>query len=228
MRESEKSLRHLTEQLLTAQESERQRISLVLHDELGQALMLFKFQLSALRDNLRKVKSVAANDCLDILQYLDGLINKVRQLSQDLNPPSILEEQGFQSALKHLIKEFRKFYRIQPGKMDIDEIKPLFPRDALISIYRIFQECLINIGRHARASQISIEVKKQEDQVSFMIQDNGRGFDMAKVMGQKALKPGLGIPSLQERVRIMGGSINIWSEPGKGTRISFILPIKIG
>ena len=228
LRASQKSLRHLTRQLLTAQESERQRISQVLHDELGQALILFKFQINTLRDNLRKVKSVSANDCLDILQYLDGLINKVRQLSQDLNPPNILEEQGFQSALKYLIEEFSKFYSIQPGKVAIDEIKPLFSREALISIYRIFQECLINIGRHAHATRISIAVKKQESQVSFMIEDNGRGFDMKKVMGQNSLKSGLGIPSIQERVRILGGSINIWSEPGRGTSISFILPIKIG
>ncbi len=228
LRESEKSLQHLTEQLLTAQESERQRISLVLHDELGQALILFKFQISAIKDNLRKEKNVAANDCQDVLQYLDGLIDKVRQLSRDLGPPRVLEDLGFQGALKYLIREFSKHYHIQRSKVDIAEIEPLISREAVINIYRIFQECLINIGRHAHASQITIEVKKQKDQVVFMIQDNGRGLDLAQRMGQSSLKPGLGLPSIQERVRILGGAINIWSKPGQGTKISFTLPIKLG
>lgn len=226
LRESEKSLRHLTEQLLTAQETERQRISLLLHDELGQALMLFKFQLSAIEDNLQKAKSPQANDCLELLQYLDGLINKIRQLSRDLNPPGVLEEMGFQGALKYLIEEISKHFQIKARKVAIDEIEPLFSQEALVNIYRIFQECLTNIGRHAQASQISIKVKKKEDQVSFMIQDNGRGFDMGQIMGQNGLKPGLGLPSIEERVRILGGSISIKSKPGAGTKISFNLPIK--
>jgi PAS domain S-box-containing protein len=228
LRASEKSLRHLAGQLLTAQESERQRISLMLHDELGQALMLFKFQINTLRDKLHQGKNAAADDCLEILQYLDGLINRVRQLSHDLNPPDILEDLGFQPAVQDLIEEFSKFYHIEPAKVAIDEIKPLFSREALISIYRIFQECLLNIGKHAQATRISINVKKEGGQVSFMIQDNGRGFDMQKLMRQNSLNSGLGIPSIQERVKILGGSIDIWSEPKKGTKISFILPIKTG
>ena len=226
LRESEDNLRRLTGQLLTAQETERQRISLVLHDELGQALILFKFQLSAIKDNLTKEGSVSANDCGDVLHFLDGLIDKVRQLSQDLNPPKILARQGFQAAVKDLIAEFSKFYHIQPSKVEIEEIKELLPREALISIYRIFQECLINIGRHAQAGQIAVEVKKQGERIAFTIEDNGRGFNPEQVMAPNLLKPGLGIPAMKERVRILGGSIHIGSKPGAGTRISFTIPLE--
>ena len=226
LRRSEESLRHLTEQLLTAQETERQRISLLLHDELGQALMLFKFQLNAINDNLRKEKSKSGNDCLDMLQYLEGLIQKVRLLSKDLNSPYILEELGFQGALGYLIEEIGKNFHIQPGKVAIDKIDSLFSSQALIGIYRIFQEGLMNIGRHAHASQFSITVKKKKDHVSFVIQDNGTGFDKADITDPKGLKQGLGILSMEERVRILGGSINIQANPGEGTKISFNLPIK--
>lgn len=224
--ESEKSLRRLAEQLMTARETERQRISLLLHDELGQALMLFKFQLSAIRDNLQREKSTSANDCLDMIQYLEGLVHKIRQLSRDLNPPNILEDMGFPGALKYLIGEIGKNFHTQPGKVAIDKIDPLFSPEALLSIYRIFQEALMNIGRHANASQFSIRVKKKQDHVSFMIQDNGTGFDKAEIMSQKMGKPGLGIPSMEERVKILGGSLDIQTKPGAGTKISFNLPIK--
>ena len=225
-KQSEESLRHLTEQLLTAQETERQRIALLLHDELGQALMLFKFQLKAINDNLRKEKSKSANDCLDMLEYLEGLIQKVRLLSKDLNSPYILEELGFQGALRYLIEKIGKNFHIQPGKVAIDKIDSLFSAEALIGIYRIFQEGLMNIGRHSHASQFSITVKKKKDHVSFVIQDNGTGFDKAGIISPKGLKQGLGIFSMEERVRILGGSIDIQAKPGEGTKISFSLPIK--
>ncbi len=227
LRRSEESLRQLTEQLWTAQETERRRISLLLHDELGQALMLFKFQLKAIKDKLRKEKSTSANDCLDMLQYLDGLIQMVRLLSRDLNSPDILEDLGFQGAIRYLIEEVGKNFHIQAGKVSIAKIDPLFSPEALISIYRIFQESLMNIARHAYASQFSINVKKKQDHVSFMIQDNGTGFDKMSVMGQNRANPGLGIPSMEERVRSLGGSMDIQTEPGAGTRISFDLPIKV-
>jgi signal transduction histidine kinase len=84
----------------------------------------------------------------------------------------------------------------------------------------------MNIGRHAHASQFSITVKKKKDHVSFVIQDNGSGFDKADIVGPKGLKQGLGIFSMEERVRILGGSIDIQAKPGEGTKISFNLPIK--
>ena len=223
LRESEENLRYLTKQLLTAQEAERQRVSLMLHDELGQALMLFKFQLSAIRDNLRNENSNFAKDCQEVLQYLDGLIDKVRQLSQDLNPPGILAEVGFQASLNYLIEGVVKNYNIQSHKVVIDEIEPLFSKEALINIYRIIQECLINIGRHARASRITVEIKKNGDQVACSIRDNGEGFDSSEAL---RLSPGLGLPSMKERVRILGGSFNLWSKPGAGTRVSFKLPVR--
>lgn len=222
---AEESLRALTAELLTAQEAERRRISLFLHDDLGQALMVLKFQMSTIKDKLRKDRNILSNDCEELLHYLKNLIDKVRQLSRDLNPPTVLEDLGLGVALKYLIEEFGKHYNIQPNRVDIDEIDQLFSKQAQINIYRIFQECLTNIGRHAQATQISIDIKKMDDRVSFMIQDDGEGFDMKLVLGQKTMSPGLGIPAMTERVKILGGSIDIRSKKGTGTRIIFDIPI---
>jgi signal transduction histidine kinase len=95
-----------------------------------------------------------------------------------------------------------------------------------VNIYRIFQESLTNIGRHAGATQITVKVQNQGDRVSFMVQDNGQGFDVEQVLGRQSMEWGVGLAAMQERVRLEGGEMNIWSRPGQGTRISFTIPVR--
>jgi PAS domain S-box-containing protein len=225
LKASEKKLRTLTSQLLAAQETERRRIAVGLHDELGQALMIFKFQLSTLRDKLREEKCDLSIDCEDMLHYVSGLVDKVRQFSRDLNAPPVMEELGFCNSLKYLIEEFSKHYGIQQGQADIEEIDRDLSRDIQINIYRIFQEILTNIGRHAQATHIFIEIKKMDGYASFMVQDDGKGFDMERTLSSKTISPGIGIPAMHERVKILKGSMKIWSQEGSGTKIAFKIPL---
>ncbi|MHB9075004.1 MAG: sensor histidine kinase [Desulfobaccales bacterium] len=220
LRESEQGLRDLTSKLLTAQEAERRRISLGLHDELGQALMILKFQLSTMKDQLPEDNRALKGDCEELLHYLDGLIDKVRQLSRDLSPPTILEELGLGNALKYLIEEYSKHYDIPQRRVDMEEIDDLFSKPTQINIYRIFQEALTNIGRHAQATHISIEIKKADNDMSFIIRDDGKGFDPGR-------KTGIGVAAMTERVNITGGEIEIQSQKGRGTRITFNIPIEL-
>lgn len=222
---AEESLHELTSELMTAQEAERLRISMLMHDELGQALLVLKFQISTIKDKLKEDNNILSSDCEDLLQYLKGLIDHVRRLSRDLNPPTVLEDLGFGQALKYLIEEFADHYDIRQNRGDIDEIDQLFSKQDQIHIYRIFQESLANIGRHAQAKGIIAEIKKKGNYVSFMIQDDGKGFDMGRVLGRKTMSPGLGMTTLTERVKLLGGSINIWSKKGAGTRITFNIPL---
>ncbi len=222
---AEESLRGLTAELMTAQETERKRISLLLHDDLGQALLVLKFQLSTIKTKLQNEKNILSIDCEDLLDYIKGLIDKVRQLSRDLNPPTVLKELGLSNALKYSIEEFSSHYDIRQSHVDIDEIDNLFIELAKINIYRIVQETLTNIGRHSQASEITVEIKKRDNDVAFMIEDNGKGFDLTRVHSRKTASPGVGIPAIQERVRMLGGSIDIWSQKGSGTRISFNIPL---
>jgi len=107
----------------------------------------------------------------------------------------------------------------------MDEINQLFSAETSINIYRIFQESLTNIVKHARATQISVGIRREGDAVSFTIEDNGRGFDQTKVVAREVAKRGLGLTAMNERALMARGSLSIWSQKDRGTRIRFLIPI---
>ena len=222
MRESEIQLRHLSSQLLTAQETERRRISRELHDELGQALTLMKIRLRSIEKELGKKQAGMREECQNILQYIDQIIENVRRLSRDLSP-SILEDLGLTAALRWLIDNFIKNDSIQVS-LDIPDIDDLFSQDRQIIIYRILQEALTNIGKHAHARNVSVATQKYDGKVSFCIHDDGKGFDLAQAAMRKPPERGLGLAIMDERARMLGGSLEIWSQEGKGTRITLNIP----
>lgn len=217
LRESEQRLRFLTSQLLSAQEQERKRISMELHDELGQSLAVLKLQIRDIERGLRDDQQDLREACLELLLYLDGVIDDVRRLSRDLSP-AILEDLGLQSALKYLINEFSKHYKVSQS-FEVKDLDQRFPAEAQIMIYRIFQECLTNIAKHAGATEVSIAIKERDDLISLMIEDNGAGFDPAPVLTRRAEGRGLGLAALNERARMLGGTLEIQSRPGDGTKV---------
>jgi len=223
LRESEQRLRFLTSQLLTAQERERKRISMELHDELGQSLAVLKLQIRAIERGLRDDQQDLREECVELLLYLDGVIDDIRRLSRDLSP-AILEDLGLQSALKYLIDAVSKHYKVSQS-FEVKDLDQWFPAEAQIIIYRIFQECLTNIAKHAGATEVSIAVKEHDDLISLMIEDNGAGFDPASVLARRAGGRGLGLAALDERARILGGTLEIQSRPGAGTRVTCIIPV---
>jgi PAS domain S-box-containing protein len=223
LRESERRLRYLTAQLLSAQERERKRISMELHDELGQSLALLKLQIRAIERGLGSEQQDLKDRCLELLLYLDGVINDVRRLSRDLSP-AILEDLGLKSALRYLIDGVSKHYMIRYA-FEVEDLDDLFPADAQITIYRIFQECLTNISKHAGATEVSITIKEHNGLVSLVLEDNGAGFDPAQVGARRGAGRGMGLAALDERARMLGGTLKIWSEPGSGTRLTCIIPV---
>jgi PAS domain S-box-containing protein len=225
LQESEEKLRALTAQLMTATEQERQRISMELHDELGQALIYFKFQMGLLAQKLAEGGSTTfiEADCSSLLDYVDGIIENVRRLSQDLSP-IVLEELGISSAIRYLLEEFSEHHPIRIAKMEVDEIDDLFSQQAQIHIFRVIQESLTNIFRHACASQISVMVKHEGDRVSIVVEDDGQGFDLQQVLSLE--RRGIGIAAMQERMRILGGTLDIRSQEGSGTQIKGNIPVE--
>ena len=95
-------------------------------------------------------------------------------------------------------------------------------------VYRIFQEALTNIGKHAHARNVSVNVEKDEDRISFLMEDDGKGFDVKHAAMKEGSERGLGLATMDERARMLGGSFDLWSEEGKGTRITLSIPIKNG
>jgi PAS domain S-box-containing protein len=223
LRESEQRLRFLTSQILSAQERERKRISMELHDELGQSLAVLKLQIRAIQRGLGDDQQDLKEGCVELLLYLDGVIDDVRRLSRDLSP-AILEDLGLQSALKYLINGFSTQYNVSQA-FEVEDLDQLFPAEAQIIIYRIFQECLTNISKHTGATEVSVAINEHNGLISLTIEDNGAGFDPARVLARRAAGRGLGLAALDERARMLGGILNIRSQPGAGTKISLVIPV---
>lgn len=227
LQESEQQLRFFSSQLMIVQENERRRISKELHDELGPALMILKFQLSSIETRLPKNQKTLRNEFESLPHYLDGIIESVRRLSWDLSP-SVLEQFGLATAVKNLLADFGKHYAIRWEPLQVEEINDLFPPLSQTNIYRIFQEALTNIGRHAQATQISIGIEKRDGYVTFTIEDNGRGFDPQVVMNRGNRQRGIGLAAMQERARMAGGRLKIRSRPGSGTHLVLTMPLENG
>ena len=122
----------------------------------------------------------------------------------------------------------RDYMKRSVGPVHLDNIDDLYPQPAQTVIYRIIQEILTNIGKHANASRVSVIIKRENQGASFTVADDGQGFNMEKVLATTAAQRGLGLLAMEERVRILGGSLTIWSQENQGTRITFTIPVSKG
>ncbi|HSB06386.1 MAG TPA: PAS domain S-box protein, partial [Thermodesulfobacteriota bacterium] len=226
LKESEKQLRSLSSQLLTAQETERKRISRELHDELGQSLTVMKLRLNFIEKNLLKPQTELKQECENGVQYIDQVIENIRRLSRDLSP-TILDDFGLSAGLRWLISNFAKSYTIKVilNMIDVDS---LVPPDSHVVVYRTVQEALTNIGKHSRAKTVSIAIQRNGGEVLFSIEDDGIGFDEWTTTAKTPEKRGLGLATMKGRVQMVGGVLTIWTKEGKGTRITLSIPSKQG
>lgn len=226
LKETGKQIRELSSRLINAQENERKRISMELHDELGQALNVIKLHVRLIEKGLREDQREPREDCEKLLVYIDQVIEDVRRLSLDLSP-TVLEDLGLTSALRWIISNFSKMAAIKITS-DVAEIDHLFPRNQWITIYRVIQEALTNIGKHAQAENVSVVIRRRDDKVIFSIKDDGKGFDLKQAAMNNASERGLGLTTMNERVTMMGGIHKIWSQERNGTRVTFSIPVEKG
>jgi len=224
MKKAEASLRMLTSQLLKAQEVERRRLSRELHDELGQSLLVLKLQTKSIERKLPQGQDVLREDCSRALKYIDEIINNVRRLSRDLSP-SILEDLGLFAALNYLLDEFRRHHETLNFLVELEPIDQYISTESQMNIFRIFQESLTNIAKYAQASRVKVVFKKEGDMLLGVVEDDGEGFEVSEIMAKDGYDKGLGLAAMEERVRIMGGSLDISSEKGGGTKVAFHVPL---
>jgi PAS domain S-box-containing protein len=224
LKQSEDRLRSLSSELMKAQENERLRISKELHDELGQSLALLKHRVRSIQKKIPENLSPLYHDCEEVNRYVDQIIDNIRRLSRDLSP-SILEDLGLSSALRWLVENFREQYSI-PVSFDIDEIDGFFTQESQRNLYRISQEALTNIGKHAEAGHVAFVVKKTEEDISFLIEDDGKGFRAGKAKGPASSHQGLGLRVMEERAHMLGASLVIKSRAGRGTRVLLTIPME--
>jgi signal transduction histidine kinase len=207
--------------LLQVQEEDRRTIARDLHDEIGQSLTAIKLNVErAQRASDRTARNRIMRDCG---QITDSVLEQVRNLSLNLHP-SILDDLGLVPALKWYAdrQAERAGLRIQ---VVTDPSLPRFSRDTEITCFRIAQEALTNVVRHAKASRASVTLKQGTTSVELSILDDGVGFVMDAIAPPTTGKTSIGLTSMQERARLLGGEIKITSVLAQGTEVIATLPL---
>lgn len=212
-------MQQMTHHILLAQEEERRRLSLELHDDLGQSLLALKLQCRALANKLRRDQKKLKEEFDHTLRYLNEVIEKVRHLAHNLSP-SLLENIGLIPALRLLLEDYRRHYQVDDNLRSVADFENRLTNQAKIHIYRIFQEILNNIVKHAEATAIFLKLQPEVDRLLITVADNGRGFPGP---AGEQLPPGMGLTAIQERVKILNGTINIDGR-GSGVKINISIP----
>ncbi len=221
LRQQRKQLQRLTNEMVHIQEGERKKISLELHDDIGQAMTAINMMLESIRSDVTNEKTLE-NKVKNCQSLAGETANKIHRFSLELRPPE-LDDLGLISALKSHSRKFSDRSGIHVNIISDDLVEQL-DTNIKIAFYRIFQEGLNNVAKHADASEINISFVKENGSLLFNIEDNGKGFDPLEM--DKNISSTLGLVGVGERVNALGGEFTVVSMPGKGTKLSIILPIK--
>ena len=217
LKESYSSIKRLTEHLNAVREQERLHMAREIHDELGQLLTVMKMDVSWLNRKLEQPPGPIQDKLNDLLKMLDNTVKTVRRISSELRP-SLIDDLGLVAAMEWHIEEFSKRSGID-CVTDFPKTEMLIPDSIKISIYRILQESLTNVGRHSQAKNVHIRLQNAENQLILKIEDNGVGFDESK-----RKKKTLGLIGARERAESQGGTYRIESMPGQGTTVTVEIP----
>ena len=213
---SRHELRSLAAELLRVQEEERRRISRDLHDDINQRLALLAVELEALDRPLPMRPDERCRVVRAAIDRVAELSEDVRHLAYQLHP-SILDDLGLPIALQRLVDDFTARTGVT-GHFVNRGVSKSIPQDVATCLYRVAQESLGNIARHAQASTMSLELSRTQDTLTLMITDDGVGFDSHRVQN------GLGLVSMKERIALVNGSLDIASTVGKGTHVCAGVP----
>ena len=217
--EQRENIRQMAERVVAAQEEERQRISRELHDDLGQALTTHLLSLRNLQEDL----SIPVEEMFAQLQALYNqsyeVLVKIRRLARDLRPP-VLDALGLKVAMQTYCTEFTRRTHL-PVIFEAEASLPELPDAYNIALYRTLQEALTNVVKHAQASQVWVELSREDETVNLTVQDNGIGMDE-----ETSTSNGIGLAGLRERITVVGGTLNISSAPKRGTILSAQFPLE--
>lgn len=216
--EQRDGLRKMASKIIEAQEQERQRISHDLHDDLGQSLTAHILNLRNLQADLPMDQNDLRSKLEKLINDTSESLNHVRMLAQDLRPPT-LDTLGIQAAITAYCRDFGSRTHLST-LVKVDPNLPKISEVYAVTLYRILQEALTNISKHAKANQIWVDLDQENDFVQLTIQDDGQGFSEVE-SGDK----GIGLIGIQERVNMVGGTLNVHSNIGQGTVLTISLPI---
>jgi len=219
LRASTEQLRNLTAHLQSVLEQERTRISREVHDELGQSLTAVKMDLAWLAGRLPRSNGPMLKRIGSTRQLADSMIQSIRRISTELRPAVL--DLGLAAAVEWQVQDFQARSGIQCKVRLLTQ--EVVASTASTAMFRIFQETLTNVARHAKATRAEVVLQKQRDRLVLLIRDNGRGFNEQDPSVSKSL----GLLGMRERAAILGGRVNISSAPGRGTTVTAWVPLPL-
>jgi signal transduction histidine kinase len=219
IRRSHDELQALAGRLLSAKEEENRRLARELHDVVSQRLAVLGMEFSAVQQQLASSSPLVSGRLGSMAEEVGRVAKDIHQLSRQMHP-SILDDLGLTSALRAECAAFSKQHGIA-AELVPSEIPDALPGEIALSLYRIVQESLWNVAKHAHAHQVRLSVAQADGELLLSVEDDGKGFDPEQVKGQG----GLGLVSMEERVRLVNGRFSIQSHPGNGTRVEVRVPV---
>ncbi len=212
-------LQEMSSRILTAHEEERKRIARELHDDTAQAITSILVRLRLLE------RSAEGDEVLknveELRELTSGALDSVRRMAMDLRPAS-LDDLGLVPALQSYAEKFSQSVPIAVS-LEVDGLGRRLPRDVELVLYRVFQEALTNISRHASAKTALVQLERKRNEVSLVIKDDGVGFDSGELSPTQGT--GLGLFGMRERLTLVGGVVEVESKKGKGTKIVARVPL---
>jgi PAS domain S-box-containing protein len=222
-RRAQEALQIYSRRLIEAQEAERQSLARELHDEIGQVL-------TAVRINLHTVQNSYLDDASlprieESIVIVDEALGRIRELSLELRP-SLLDDLGLAAALRWYVDRYGQRTGIKAEVLTGFEERGRLPRDLETECFRIAQEALTNVARHARATRVCVQLDGGVEKLVLTVTDNGIGFDTENLISGASSAATLGLRGMRERALAMNGRIEINSSPGAGTQVRATLPLK--
>ncbi|OGU26757.1 MAG: hypothetical protein A2X66_03550 [Ignavibacteria bacterium GWA2_54_16] len=218
----QKQLQSLASELALVQEQERRRMATYLHDNIGQALAVLKMKLQELRETLER--GSITNSIDRILELNEMAIQETRSLTLDLSPP-ILYDLGFEAAVEWLADKTGEKHALNVVVQDDKSAKPLSD-DIRVVLFQSARELLLNVAKHARARNVRITIGRNDHELLLTVEDDGVGFDTSTLYLHKTANNSFGLFNVRERLRHLGGSVEITSVRGQGTVVNIHAPLK--
>ncbi|MDP2948216.1 MAG: GAF domain-containing sensor histidine kinase [Chloroflexota bacterium] len=224
LKEKERARSELLEKLISAQEEERQRIARELHDDMAQGLTALLMGLARLEHPTTGVSPEMVGTIDTVKQFASQALDDTRRMILDLRP-AVLDDLGLVSAVRlyaqsHL-EPLGVAFTLEAERMH-DRLAPHLE----VALFRILQEAINNCARHARAEHVRVRLEHVDGEVRGTVEDDGVGFDVWATLKGKREKAALGLLGMRERAALIGGSLDIESEPGRGTRLRLRLPLE--
>jgi len=219
LKESEEQLRNLAAHLQSAREEERTNVAREIHDELGQALTALKMDLSWLKNRLGEDQKTLLRKAKSMEKLIDSTIHSVKRISTELRP-GLLDDLGLSAAIEWQAEEFQNRTGIE-CKVVVNPEDIVLDQDRSTAIFRIFQEALTNVARHAEATKVDVRLRCEEDRLELVVRDNGKGIAEEKISNPKSF----GLVGIRERAASIGGDVEIRGSQNRGTAVTATIPL---